>query len=52
MNEEIKIEELWRQFNKNNPDGKMMEFVGLVAQQFNCSLQEAKDRSQHYLLLG
>jgi len=50
MNEETKIAQLWTQFNQQNPNADIMEFQALVARQLNCSLQEAKERSQHLLL--
>jgi len=51
MNEQIKIEAMWQQFIKENPNPNYIEFCSYVSNSLQCSLQEAKDMSQHLLLL-
>ena len=52
MNEQIKIEAMWQQFIKENPNPNYIEFCSYVSNSLQCSLQEAKDMSETYLLLS
>ncbi len=51
MNEQVKIEAMWRGFIKENENPNYIEFCSYVSKYFHCSLQEAKDMSQHLMLL-